>query len=129
MEEENYINQILDLYGTQDCSIIWELYIQNNLAKYCKFTKDDFYEIYYSLFLDEMEKFKTIDVSKDQESEEYCEIVYGELLDDAKHNYPIADFIRDVPKDEWISIIKDSRPINDMPINITIYNFYKEKYK
>jgi len=127
MTEVNYIDDILDIYGMQGDAIIWELYLQNNLVKYCNLTKGQFYDIYYSLFLNDIENFKTLNLEID-DTEECCEIIYSELLDQAKAKYPIADFINEIDKKEWISIIKDSKEINEQPINLTIYNFYKEKY-
>jgi len=130
MENANYLDNIIDKYGIIGDTVLWELYLQVNLTKYCDYNQDAFDEIYYSLFIDDIEVLKTLNLSLEENEEdiEYCKILYNELLSIAKYNYPIASFMDDIQKSEWIKIINDSQIINEQPINITIYNFYKDKY-
>lgn len=130
MSKVNYLDSVLDMYGNLGAFVIWELYLQVNLLKYCDFDNESFDEVYYSLFIDDIEILATLDLSdKDNVDDlEYCEILYAELLDQAKYNYPIAKFTEEIQKSDWAKIIEDSQQINEQPINITVYNFYQGKY-
>ena len=131
----SYIDSILDLYGKHGERIIWELYLQNNLVEYCTFTKDDFDEIYFGLF-DIIEFLISDEFVHNPENQnddmlydsDFCDIIYDELIDDAKNNYTLKQFIEDIDKSKWIGIIEESLITNEEKINLKIYNFNKEKY-
>jgi len=128
----NYIDDILDRYGDEGDKIFHELYCQNNLNKLSNLTVEDFEDIYYSLFDDEINKFLKVEEELEdfdiEEYEEYVNIILTEIVGSAMEEYSYVRFLAEIPKEQWNDIITENiNGYQKKTKSQRIYDFYREK--
>lgn len=130
----SYIDQILDRYNNKSDEILYELYCQNNLTNFSKLTSEEFEDIYYALFDDDINKFLNIEDNIEEfdieEYEEYINIILDEIVASAMEEYSYVKFLAEIPKSQWNDIITEN--INNYQKKSKpqrIYDFYQYKIK
>jgi len=129
-----YMDQILDRFGHEGDKVFYELYCQNNMSKFSMMTTEDFEEIYYALFDDEITKFLKIEENledfKIDDYEEYVNIILTELIASAMDEYSYVRFLAEVPKEMWNDIIKENvEGYQRKTKSQRIFDFYRDKVK
>lgn len=131
----NYMDQILDRYGSEGDTIFYELYLQNNLAKYSTIGVEEFEDIYYALFDDELTKFLKVkeelsDEFDIQQFDEYVDILLSEIVKSASEGYSYIKFLAEVPKEKWNEIINENLNKYQKKSKVErIFDFYSDKLK
>jgi hypothetical protein len=130
----SYIDEILDRYGEEGDKVFYELYCQNNLIKFSKITVEEFEDIYYALFDDEINKFLKVEEELNnfdiEEYEEYVDIILTEVVGSAMEEYSYVRFLAEIPKSQWNDIVTEN--INNYQKKTKpqrIFDFYKDKVK
>lgn len=109
------INLILDRINSIGFDkTVYEIYCEHNAFKLSKITVDEFEDIFFSLFDDDIEDLilnkESLNLLKIEESEDYQErigIIYDEIIESALSNYTFEQFINEIPEDEWSNIISN----------------------
>lgn len=129
----NYVDQFLDQLGDVTDQAIHELYCENHLFKWCHISVDEFEDIYYSLFDDNLS-----DLEKGAESilydaelyddyEERINLLYKELLGKSMETYSYIRFLCEIPKEDWNNIIYWNIELKKtLKKDEVVFNFYKE---
>jgi len=129
------MDEILDRFGHEGDKVFYELYCQNNLVKFSKISVDEFEDIYYALFDDEITKFLSIkeeitDEFDIEEYEEYIDILLTELVGSAMEEYSYVRFLAEIPKSQWPDIIKENLECYQKKTKSQrIFDFYRDKVK
>jgi hypothetical protein len=107
------INLILDRINSIGyAKTVYEVYCEHNAFKLSKITIDEFEDIFFSLFDDDIDDLIMLDdmkISQLEDSEDYherIEIIYNEIIDSAFDNFKFEQFLKDIPESEWSNIIK-----------------------
>jgi hypothetical protein len=131
----SHMDEILDRFGHEGDKVFYELYCQNNLVKFSKISVDEFEDIYYALFDDEITKFLSIkeeitDEFDIEEYEEYIDILLTELVGSAMEEYSYVRFLAEIPKSQWPDIIKENLECYQKKTKSQrIFDFYRDKVK
>jgi len=131
----NYMDQILDRYGSEGDKVFYELYLQNNLSKFSTITVEEFEDIYYALFDDELSKFTKVkeelsDEFDIEQFDEYVDILLTEIAKSAAETYSYVRFLAEIPKEQWNDIINENINGYQKKSKVQrIYDFYIEKVK
>lgn len=130
----NYIDEILERYNDEGDKIVHELYCQNNINTLSNLTVDDFEDIYYALFDDEIDKLLKAEGELNnfniEEYEEYIDILLTELVGSAMEEYSYVKFLAEIPKTQWNDIITENiNGYQKKSKSQRIYDFYQHKVR
>jgi hypothetical protein len=100
------INIILDRINSIGYpKTVYEVYCEHNAFKLSKITIDEFEDIFFSLFDDDVEELIDLNLNDSEDYHERIEIIYNEIIESAMENFKFNDFIELIPEDEWSNII------------------------
>jgi hypothetical protein len=125
-----YMDEILDRINSEGIeNVFYEMFCENNMLRLSGFNIDDFEEIYYALFDDDISDLKKasnfVMMANDGDFNERMDIIYYEILDTAYDNYSIARFLTENDRSTWNSIINEYISTRDTHIENIVFNFYK----
>lgn len=124
------IDEILDRINEDGIeNVFYEMFCENNMLKLSGFNIDDFEEIYYALFDDDVSDLKKasafIELSNNGEFNERIDIIYFEILDTAFEKYSIARFLVENERSSWNNIIDNYLSLKGTHRDEIVINFYK----
>jgi hypothetical protein len=122
----SYLDQILDRFGHDGDKVIYELYLQNNIMELCSFNIDDFEEIYYSIFDDEVEELEEYVDIFDEDFNDRISLFYSEILHDCKEQYSYVRFLCEIHKTQWPVIIEKNQEIQNIRKEVRIFDYYNK---
>lgn len=125
-----YMDEILDRINSEGIeNVFYEMFCENNMLRLSGFNIDDFEEIYYALFDDDISDLKKasnfVMMANNGDFNERMDIIYYEILDTAYDNYSIARFLTENDRSTWNSIINEYISTRDTHIENIVFNFYK----
>lgn len=127
----SYLNQILDKLKDNADLCVYELYIQNNLERFCTISSEDFEDVYYALFDDNISDLELaeniiLDIELFDDFNERIDILYKELIYECTKTYSYVRFLAEVDKSKWDDIINKNIALQDIKKETRIFNFYKK---
>lgn len=127
----SYLNQILDRLGEDSDVCIYELYLQNNLNRFCNIKIEDFEDIYFALFddsVDDLENATEIIFNSElyEDYNERIKILYNELLYDCNEYYSYVRFLAEIDKKQWPDIIEKNVELQKIKIESRVFDFYNK---
>ena len=125
-----YMDEILDRINSEGIeNVFYEMFCENNMLRLSGFNIDDFEEIYYALFDDDISDLKMasnfVMMANNGDFNERMDIIYYEILDTAYDNYSIARFLTENDRSTWNSIINEYISLRGTHIENIVFNFYK----
>ena len=127
----SYLDQILDQLGEDADKCIYELYLQNHLEELCDITVDDFEDVYFALFDDnvsdlEEENGMLFDIELYDDYKERMDILYKELLYEAGETYSYVRFLCEIDKKQWADIIERNMEVQKTKKDVRIFEYYNK---
>ena len=125
-----YIDEILDRINSEGIeSVFYDLYCENNMLKLSNFNLDDFEEIYFALFDEDVSSLEKasrfLELANNGEFEERIDIIYYEILDTAFEKYSFKDFIANNPRETWNKIMDEHIKMKAFNKQELVFHFYK----
>jgi len=126
----SYLDQILDKLGENADECLYELYLQNHLEELCEISIEDFEEVYFALFDDDINDLENNGMSEDLELyddyDERMNILYTELLQECTEKYSYVRFLCEIDKKKWADIIERNLEVTKTKKDVRIFEFYNK---
>jgi len=124
------IDEILDRINEDGVeNVFYEMYCENNMLKLSSFNLDDFEEIYFALFDDNISSLEKansfINCANNNEFNERIDIIYYEILDTAFEKYSKDDFLKENKRETWNVIMDSYIELKKSHRDDIIFNIYR----
>ena len=128
------MDEILDRINEDGMEMVfYEMFCENNMLKLSGFSIDDFEEIYYALFDDDLSDLSKasvfIESANQGDFDERIDIIYFEILDTVFEKYSIARFLEENDRSKWNEIVDTYLSLRGINKDKIIFNFYKTLQK
>jgi len=120
----SYLDQILDQFGEEGDKVIYGLHLQNNLEEFCGISLDEYEEIYFSLFDDDVQELSDYNVEDIDDYHDRMEIFYTELIIECRERYSYVRFLAEISRKQWADIIEKNMEVQKIKVDVRIFNYY-----